>query len=531
MVGLVLAAAPVVFGAIALWLGQDTSWDLRNYHLYNPFAFLNDRMGHDVAVAHVATYYNPLMYLPFYAAVTSLPPQGVGFLLGFIPALNLFPIYGITRSVVVLSSTTKTAWFCLSLSAVAMLGAINLAEIGTSFGDNILSLPVLTAIWLIVHFRQRICAAVGLGWPVAAAAGLLAGSALGLKQPFAVYSVGIYAALFGLPAPFRRRFWIAFIFGLGVLAGTALTGGFWLLEMWERFQSPLFPYFNDIFRSPWGALGSYRDDRFIPTTLVMGLLFPFWLNVDPMQVGEVGFRDLRFPLLYVLLLLMLGRMLMRRLHRSGSTDSPSANRPAMTPFFIIFMVVAFILWMKLFAVYRYAIVCEFLAPLTVFLVLEALLQNGRQRVKIALGCMVFLLVTLAPGNWGRRPWTSDYFDVRLPELAQTRMAVVLSAGHEPMAYLIPFFPAEVRFLRIQGFVTGPSPNLNETDRLMMRILAGHTGPVMVLYKNFEEGHALKALEFYGLEVDRTACESFLPDIEPYRDYLFNLCRVTRKRTP
>jgi len=525
---LFLCLTPVAFGLSILWLGQDMSWDLRNYHFYNPFAFLTGRMGHDIAVSHVATYYNPLMYIPFHYAVTSLPPKAVGFILGFIPGLNVFPIYGITRQVVDLGRPTKTAWFCLGLTWVALLGEINLAEIGTSFGDNVLSLPVLTAVWLIVRFRERLCASVRSGWPIAAAAGILAGSTLGLKLPFAIYCVGLCAAFFGLAAPFGRRFALAFIFGLGVLAGTALTGGFWLLEMWQRFQNPLFPYFNEFFKSPWGAAGSYRDERFIPKNLAMWLLFPFWFNVDPTQVGEVGFRDLRFPLLYVLLLALLVFSIQRLRRRNGGTDAPAgdADIRATTGFFVIFMVVSFFLWMKMFAVYRYAVVCEFLVPLTVFLVLGALLRNPRRQLRAALVCMVFLLVTLDPGHWGRRPWTSDYFDVRLPALAEQRDAIVLVTGHDPIAYMIPFFPPQVRFLRIQGFVTGPSPTLNETDRLMMRALADHTGPVLILFRVYEEWHALNALEFYGLELDRAGCQTFVPGVEPQQDHLFYLCRVT-----
>lgn len=527
-VRLFLCLTPVAFGVSILWLGQDMSWDLRNYHFYNPFAFLTGRMGYDIAVSHVATYYNPLMYIPFYLAVTWLPPKAVGFILGFLPGLNVFPIYGITRQVVDLGQPGKTAWFCLGLTLVAMLGAINIAEIGTSFGDNVLSLPLLAAVWLIVRYRERLCTSVRPGWLIAAAAGILAGSTLGLKQPFAIYCVGLCAAFFGLAAPFGRRFALAFIFGLGVLAGTALTGGFWLLEMWQRFQNPLFPYFNEFFKSPWGAIGSYRDVRFIPKNLAMWLLFPFWFNVDPIQVGEVGFRDLRFPLLYLLLLVLLVFAIRRLLRPKGGTDAAVGNvdAPAMTRFFVIFMVVSFFLWMKMFAVYRYAIVCEFLVPLTIFLALGALLRNPRRQLRAAVVCMVFLLVTVDPGHWGRRPWTSDYFDVRLPSLAAQPDAIVLVTGHDPIAYMIPFFPPQLRFLRIQGFVTGPSPTLNETDRLMMRALADHTGPVLILYRVYEEWHALNALEFYGLELDRANCQTFVPGVEPQQEHLFYLCRVT-----
>jgi hypothetical protein len=448
--------------------------------------------------------------------------------LGFLPGLNVFPIYGITRQVVDLGQPGKTAWFCLGLTLVAMLGAINIAEIGTSFGDNVLSLPLLAAVWLIVRYRERLCTSVRPGWLIAAAAGILAGSTLGLKQPFAVYCVGLCAAFFGLAAPFGRRFALAFIFGLGVLVGTALTGGFWLLEMWQRFQNPLFPYFNEFFKSPWGAIGSYRDVRFIPKNLAMWLLFPFWFNVDPIQVGEVGFRDLRFPLLYLLLLVLLVFAIRRLLRPKGGTDAAVGNvdAPAMTRFFVIFMVVSFFLWMKMFAVYRYAIVCEFLVPLTIFLVLGALLRSPRRQLRAAVVCMVFLLVTVDTGHWGRRPWSSDYFDVRLPSLAAQPEAIVLVTGHDPIAYMIPFFPPQVRFLRIQGFVTGPSPTRNETDRLMMRALADHTGPVLILYRVYEEWHALNALEFYGLELDRANCQTFVPGVEPQQEHLFYLCRVT-----
>jgi hypothetical protein len=92
--------------------------------------------------------------------------------------------------------------------------------------------------------------------------------------------------------------------------------------------------------------------------------------------------------------------------------------------------------------------------------------------------------------------------------------------------MIPFFPPQVRFLRIQGYMTGPSTTLNETDRLMMKAVADHTGPMLILFRVYEEWHALNALEFYGLElVDRPSCQPFVPGIEPQQEHLFFLCRV------
>src|ERR1700729_4561198 len=63
---LFLGLVILFWGAFVIVLGKDTSWDFRNYHWYAPYAFLNNRLGFDVAVAHQATYYNPALDLPFY---------------------------------------------------------------------------------------------------------------------------------------------------------------------------------------------------------------------------------------------------------------------------------------------------------------------------------------------------------------------------------------------------------------------------------------------------------------------------------
>src|SRR5665213_23538 len=63
---LVIAAGSV----LVLSLGKDQSWDFRNYHWYVPYAYLNHRMGFDIAVAHQATFYNPTLDIPFYLLAT-----------------------------------------------------------------------------------------------------------------------------------------------------------------------------------------------------------------------------------------------------------------------------------------------------------------------------------------------------------------------------------------------------------------------------------------------------------------------------
>ena len=128
MVRLLVCLTPLAFGAYALWVGQDNSWDLRNYHYYNPFAFLTGRLGYDVAVSHVATYYNPLMYIPFYWAVSSLPPKAIGFLLGVIPGAQHADPLRDRAAGHLPPSPLRTAGLCLAAAAVGMLGQTVIAE-------------------------------------------------------------------------------------------------------------------------------------------------------------------------------------------------------------------------------------------------------------------------------------------------------------------------------------------------------------------------------------------------------------------
>src|ERR1700689_2383298 len=88
---ILLGAAPFAFGALVIALGQDANWDLRNYHWYNAYAFLNGRYGFDLLPSQTPWFYNPLIDVPFYLLATHVPARAAGFALGFVQGLN-FPL-------------------------------------------------------------------------------------------------------------------------------------------------------------------------------------------------------------------------------------------------------------------------------------------------------------------------------------------------------------------------------------------------------------------------------------------------------
>ena len=513
-------AGPLFFGLLAIFLGQDANWDLRNYHLYNPFAFLHHRLDYDMVPAQVANFYNPLLHIPFYWAVMALPPMLTGFLIGAVQGLNFPILVGIARSVMG-AERERPRWHYYLAALIGLLGAGTVAEVGTTFGDNLISLPLLGGLWLLLanfdRLRQdwtlKIFLIVGI-------AGILTGMAVGLKQPSALFAVGWCAAFLVLPVPFRRRIMMAFCFGTGVLAGIAITGGFWMVELWVHYGNPLFPYFNDFFRSPMGAIAHYRDTHFLPPSFLEALFLPFLIIFEPYRVGEIGFRDLRF----VLFIIMLIPTTIFTLRRSPPTSHPLTRQKGF--FLLTAIVVSYLVWLKLFAIYRYLLPLEMLAPLAIWLLIDRFPLRPAIRNMIIFACMTVWIVTLRPGNWGRVSWGTDYFGVQPPALADPANTMVLMTGVEPSAYVIPFFPEPVRFVRIESYFTGPSESPNGFDQRMQQLIADHQGPLYILYRSYEDERSKAALQHFNLQIQAGKCQQLKPHIEEHIKGPLYFCAVT-----
>ena len=518
-------AGPLFFGLLALILGQDANWDLRNYHLYNPFAFLHNRIDFDMVPAQVANFYNPLMHIPFYGAVMVLPPMVTGFLLGAIQGLN-FPLLAGIASCVMDERQEHPPWRSYLAAFIGLLGAGTLAELGTTFGDNLISLPLFAAMWLLLANHDRLQReTISRLWLPVAAAGLLTGMAAGLKQPSAIFAVGWCAAVLAVPTTLTRRVVLAFCFGIGVLTGIAVTGGFWMHELWTHYGNPLFPYFNDLFRSPMGAAAHYRDTHYLPPSLAEAVFLPFLMVANPFRVGEIAFRDLRFVLL-ILALILTALFALRR-----TTHSPQSSLTRHKGFFLLIaMTVSYLAWLKMFAIYRYLLPLEMLAPLALWLLIDRFPLKIPARKAAVLACLLLWLVTLKPGTWGRVPWSSDYFGVHPPPLTDPANTMVLMTGVEPFSYVIPFFPEPVRFIRIESYFTGPSETSNGFDRRMRQLVEGHHGPLYIMYRSNEEKGSKAALQHFNLRIKQDACQQMTPDIEDRSSDPFYFCPVTSVNT-
>lgn len=497
------------FGLAALWLGQSNNWDLRNYHWYDGWAWLQGRGAQDLAAAQAQTWFNPLLPAAFHALCSLLTPAAATFVLGAVQGLNLLPLQRIALRVLPPSLLEGRRWLALLIAAVGASGATQRGELGAGFGDNLVSLPLLGALALLLSAQSR------QAW----LAGALLGLAAGLKLTAAPFAAAIaVAGLFYAPPAQRWR--VAAVLLGAASAVFLLVHGHWMLGLWREFGNPLFPLFGSWFGGDFQPPAELRDTRWLPRGALEWLFYPLVWADQPRRVSELWFLDLRIPLAFLALLAL--PLWYRRARKQ-------AARPQALQLLLGVATGGYLLWLVLFGYYRYLIVLEMLAPLLLALVAATL----PRRAGVAALCSVLVVVGLATRapRWGRLPaYGEHYVSVQLPALPDLDQALVVLADRAPLAFLIPAFPPQTRFVRIAGNLLGPPLPPWALDHAAAARLDAHAGPLYLLAEDTADTGLQAALQRQRLALADEACASvdsnlLTPQTRP------QLCRLERRPAP
>jgi hypothetical protein len=436
-------ALPLLCGLLSLALGQDANWDLRNYHWYNPYALLHGRLLVDMAPAQWHSYFNPAVDVPYYLLSTSLPAPVAGFAMGLLHGLNFVLLMAIARC-----ALGTASWrLPILLAAAGMCGAGFLSELGNTMGDNLTALFVLASLLLVLECWERLAS---LSMRTAAAllvAGIVMGAGTGLKLTNATYASALCLALLTVPAVPGARVAAAFTYGCGVVAGMALTVGYWWLTLWNAFGNPLFPQFNNIFHSPLAQPVGVVDNAHLPQDWIEAATWPFVFTAHFTRVSEIVLKQAILPVLYLLALLFIGRWLFERVLGKPAPARLSARARLL----LVFGALAYLAWLKLFGIYRYLVPLELLAPILAWILVGRMIKppfGGR----IA-GWIIALasLVVFPFATWGHADWAASGFSAQLPAIVRPASTLVFTAhGDPPMGWLASFYPPQVRVVALAG---------------------------------------------------------------------------------
>ncbi|WP_407156667.1 glycosyltransferase family 87 protein [Bradyrhizobium sp. STM 3557] len=489
---MILGAA--LTGALyALYAGEDVNWDWQNYHDYAGFALLHGRFDVDVAPGGFQSYLNPLIYTLPYLARHGLGAPWWGIVLGALHGLNLALIYWTARN---LLGRTENPIGPLASAVVAAFGPMTLSEVGTSFADILTALPIIAGVALMFadddgegqgQLRRLVIA------------GVLIGAATGLKLTNAVFLIGAGISLLLLMRPLPALLCFGIGSGLGMLA----TGGAWAFHLWRAFGSPLFPFYNTIFHASEAPVESIVDTRFMPHGLLDALAYPFYWLIGRHPSSEWPFRDPRFALVIVLMLLVLCASIGRRRELLGRKDRR----------LLFFFWGSYIPWLLAFSIQRYAIVLELLsAPLIVLLLTRlGAARRGEadaQRItpshglQLATGAVALAIALWSqPTDWMRRPWSDPY----RPQVAEALQApATFLLLQKPLGYIVPLLPQGSRAYQISDVVLPVVPDGVLDRRIRAGLAQPLPGGLWALHlAESPEGNPLRLdlLDAYDLRID------------------------------
>lgn len=518
---LVFAACVVAAGVRSVLLGKDANWDLKNYHWYNPWALLNDRMGFDVIPAQLQSFHNPLGDLYFYGLVHAIPnPRAVAFLMAIPVAISAFFLLRIL--VLLFPVDRERANGVLWIAAAGIIGfsgSGGMVAWGTTFNEWPSIALVMPALWLTVRAaidgeeRHRYSIPI---------AGFLVGCAVALKLTYGVYALGYLVACMAW-GTLRERGQRALVAGAFMGLGFAIAFGWWAWILWREFSNPFFPYFNAIFKSPWWEPISWYDAAWGPRNWRQWIFFPLYFAREYYLVAEVSFRDWRFATLFVLALMCWIAARWRNLRENPNAAAP-VPRPTAAAWrlLVLFALVSYLAWLKVFGIYRYLTALEAISGVLIVGCVHYLAPHGRVRIAVVLALTVLLVGTTRGGGWGRVPFGETYFDVSPPDIPPGSLVII---GYvNPLAYAAPYFRPGTRFV-------SPANNLIQLDqqnklaRRAQDLIRGHEGPLYLLQYDQVVPQDNVTLRHFGLTLDRPAC---LPVPSTHDDNQLRLCPLKRE---
>jgi len=500
----------IFFGFVSVQLGQDNNFDLRNYHYYNPYAFVHNRTGFDYAPSQHGNFLNPISDLPFYFFATHLKPVWVGFFMGGIHSLSFGLIFAIAYCFFSAVSFKARLGLSLLCAAVGVYGPTFIGELGATQNDTLINLFILAAILILV---RRLAANDTLALPkgrmTLILAGFLLGIAVGLKLTFTIYAIGTAITLVLTERGWRNRFTIIGVWGLAFVLGVLVSGGYWMATMWSLYDNPLFPFYNNIFHSPYFEPIEMSDKRYLPQSTIQGLVYPFYfVSRNHYTYQALDLRDSRYAVIYILMVIYLLSLFVRWIsatkqskQRRKKGEKSQKGKLKLEPsekFLLVFFLVSYIIWQSKFSIFRYLVPLEALSPIVAIILVRRIFQKVEmQFLSVVLAFLVIVAIVKREG-YERIPWSSStFFEVEVPKFEDPDHTVVVIAGDRPWAFLIPSFQPGVRFVRVESTLTGPNRR-TQMQVEIRAILQNHQGPIYLLSRQRQLRPDMQTLESYRL---------------------------------
>lgn len=426
-ISLVLSVV-LVYGLISLFLGQDTHGDVWNYHLYNGWSYLNDRLLWDYAPAGAHSFFNPYLDVVFFVLSSSLSGEVYAFVIGAVHGTMIIPIYLIISEFVESRSEKYLLSLICAFSSVVSIGCI-----GLSTHDNFEAILILWAFWFCIRYIKT---QISMNLAVV---GVLLGIAAGLKLTSAAYivAIGIMVFIFS-PFKIKTKFYDCSIFCFFCAVGLFISSGFWFFNLYKEFGNPVFPFYNNIFQSPYALIdgSATTANEFFQQIGLEHLFYPLYFADHPERVLSAG-NPQDFIIYYPSAMLIVG--LMALVLKFGMNDQSQKGR------FLLIIIssyfVSFFTWQIFFGVYRYFIPTDLLLPFFVFYSIKYILTFRIGKIAKYVALLPVIIISIYQVQYGIPTWgrssnfTEEYYVTNAPKELKESNAIFLATY--PLAWILP----------------------------------------------------------------------------------------------
>jgi len=267
---------------------------------------------------------------------------------------------------------------------------------------------------------------------------------------------------------------------------------------------------------------SSRDIKFLAEGWEK-LYFPFLFTFDPLQVGEVPWRDLKIPLVYVLLPVALILFCLQR--RDGyNTGNDMTNQRRM--YIILAGGLSYFAWMLMFGIYRYAIPLEMISALLLYIAIDLFRLHSSRKREIFLGLVIIAISNMQVADWGHTHFSHRFIEVDAPKIENPDNAMILMIGFQPYSHILPAFPKQIPVIRLQSNFSSPEEHKG-IDALLRDRVNTHKGDLYLLAPYYEIDWTNKeVMPQFGLKTVVEKCVTFKNNIAED----MSLCPVTRQAT-
>ena len=430
---------------VTIKLNNLPDWDFYSYHFNNGWAFWHNRLDIDFLPNLFRSYFNPLLDGLIYFGIERLNHHPLIFLLisglkyGILMFIS-FKLYellfdnldkfnkyiGVIFSLI-LACSSPIILFCLSFDNTDIQCA-NLVLIGLYLFLKSIFKNSSKSRYYLIFFAM-----------------VFEGMALGLKYVNIIYIVSFLLTTLCLIKFIQKPVKTICFEILGIFTGFMCTGGWWFFTIWHKFKNPFFPYFNDIFKSPFANSESILNMDYLhlkANTIWEFIFYPLRNTAEKAFIGfEQKYYDLKIALSFILIVCIITMLLNKSIREKIS----NIINLKILYFILIFMITTYYTNNFLFTNIRYLIPLFVLAPAIYYLFVVSTVKKEYYVYPLIIITGLYFVTYKGYSGLGQYPYKNEQEIIRPIPLKIEDDAVVICANFSACA-AAPFQNTKVKYI-------------------------------------------------------------------------------------